>query len=121
MTRSITIWIIVSILLIYGSYNSWLIYQTGESLFGLWVSACFIASIGLIFNKSWSQYFVYLISLFTTGGWAYFIIYLATTNWPYTEVRDTFIALVPGILFISIPLLSSIYVFKYFKRMKQLT
>ena len=115
MSKLIVTWLISAMLVAYGSYSIWLIYLTGSFWFGLWVVACFAGAIGLVLLKSWSQYFVYLVSIFTVGGWLYVTISIAIQGWPYPSGVETIISLVPGILLSLVCVLSSFYIFKIFR------
>lgn len=115
MSRSATIWIIAIIFAVYAAYNMGMIAKTGSYWFLIWVFACLACSLGLILNKKWSQYFVYLVSTVTAGGWLYVTINISLAGWPYTGIQNTVIALVPGVLLFLSCVLVSIYVYKYFK------
>jgi len=118
ITRSISIWFVAITLLAYGSYNIWLIVVSSNNWFSIWVIACFAAASGLILSKSWSQYLVYILSIATAGGWLYVVIYMAIDDWPYSGAKDTFIALLPGILLVSVCIVFCALVFNFFKRVK---
>ena len=115
MSKSIVTWLIAAMLAAYGSYNIWAMYLSGDYWFLLWVVACFAGAIGLVLLKSWSQYFVYLVSFFTVGGWLYVTISIAIQGWPYQSIIKTVISLIPGILLSMVCVFSSIYIFKRFR------
>lgn len=115
ISKSIIIWVIAITLVAHGSYNIWAITVTDDYRYLIWVLGCFTAAVGLIFSKSWSQYLVYLVSLSTAGGWAFVVIQMAMNDWHYSGVQQTIISLIPGLLLVSVCLLFSVFVYKYFK------
>ncbi len=121
MSKSIITWLISTMLTAYGSYNIWAIYLTGDYWFILWVIACFAGAIGLVFLKSWSQYFVYAVSFFTVGGWLYVTVSIALQDWPYPSVLETIVSLIPGIFLSIVCVLFSIYIFKRFRNVANKT
>jgi len=116
MEKSIIAWIIVVLLLAYGSYTLFLARVFNNCWFLLWTSACFIAAAGLVLSKRWSKYFVYTVALFTAGGWIYVTAMIAIKHWPYAGLQNTVIALVPGLLLVMICILFSLFVRQLFMK-----
>ena len=115
MSKSITIWLISAMLASYGSYNILAVYVSGNYWFLLWVIACFSGAIGLVLSKSWSQYFVYAVSLFTVGGWLYVVTPIVQNSLHYYGFVETLISFIPGVFLALICVLSSVHVFKLFR------
>lgn len=118
LSKSITIWVIALTLVAHGSYNIWAITVTHDYRYLVWVIGCFTAAVGLILSKSWSQYLVYLVSLATAGGWAYTVIQITMNDWHYSGVQETIISLIPGFLLVSVCVLFSVFVYKYFNKQR---
>ena len=118
ISKSIIIWVIAITLVAHVSYNISAITVTDDYRYLIWVIGCFTAAVGLIFSKSWSQYLVYLISLSTAGGWAFVVIHMAINDWHYSGVQQTILSLIPGLLLVSVCVLFSVFVYKYFNKQK---
>jgi hypothetical protein len=113
LLRSIAKWLLIAVLVAYGSYTTWLAF-TSQYWFLLWSVACYGAAVGLALSKRWSRYLVYLVAVFTAGGWLYVVGTIAVTRWPYPDVISSVISLIPGILLVALCVLCSIFVHRLF-------
>lgn len=120
ISNSRGVWIITVLMLAYGAYTAWLAISHGTGWFLLWSSACFIAAGGLLFSRSWSRYFVYLVALCTAVGWAIFVALMALNGWPYA-IQGTLFVVAHGVLIVTTCVMLIIYVHKYFRRGVQKT
>lgn len=118
MAKSITIWVIALTFFAYAGYNTWMVWHMDSYWFLIWVVSCLLAAVGLVLSKAWSQYFVYLVALFTAGGWTYVVATVALNGWPYHDTKSTVISLIPGIVLVLTCILISVYVFIYFKKQR---
>ena len=89
------------------------------SLNYIWAAMAFIAAAGLSFNKSWSQYLVFFFAFTMSAQWVYFVWLINRNGWRYDDSKSIIISLLPGVFLITACICSSIYVFMYFKRVKE--
>ncbi len=115
MSKSVVTWLLTVLLLVYGSYTLWLATAIGNYWFLLWTAGCFIAGVGLVLSRKWAQYFVYIVAFFTAGGLIYVMIMIAVNGWPY-GLRNTILVLARSFLIVALCVLSSVFVYKHFKR-----
>jgi hypothetical protein len=83
-----------------------------------WVAiavACFsvLGGIGLMLDRPWSRFCIYIVSLAVAGAWAYYTA-LAVPTWPYGTLSETTIALLPGMFLLVIAAGSSYLVTRHF-------
>jgi len=98
----------------YGSMNIYLANKYEEPFYLIWTAFCFIAVAGLLLNKAWSKFIVYLLSTITIFGWVYFTYFMYQNNWQGYEQNDIYTLFIIGVVLISLSLFSSIYTRKYF-------
>lgn len=108
--------VIAVTIFIYGAANIFFAIKYNEPFYYVWTAFCFPTVIGLLLNKNWSKYLVYLLSFATTSGWAYFTYTISTYGWSQydTEYKIKLIAL--GVFLITASILFSTYAHKYFKQ-----
>ncbi|MFH2047047.1 MAG: hypothetical protein ABIK92_18110 [Pseudomonadota bacterium] len=118
MTKNKIIWLISIVLILNG------IYQIYANLNMLWISngthliLNFLCAFGLLFEKSWSQHYVYVLSFFSIGGWFDGVINVYRNGWPYSTIEESIISLIPGLCLIAGWFLLSVYTVRL-KRMKR--
>ena len=116
ISKSLKIWLISALLILYGVYNA--LTAIGNDQYGylFWSFCCFVGGFGLLLRKSWSQYIVYFVCLFVVSGWVYITLNMALNDWPYSKLSQTIISLIPGLLLVLVCTLSSVFIYTYFKK-----
>jgi hypothetical protein len=118
MTKNKIIWLLSTILILNGTY------QVYANLNILWVSngthliLNFLCAFGLLFKKSWSQHYVYILTIFSIGGWIDGVISVYRNGWPYSTIEESITSLVPGLFLVTGWFLLLVYTITYFKRSK---
>lgn len=102
--------LIATIIFAYGTYSIILSTYFFAEFFLIITILCYSTVVSLLLKKQWSKYLVYLIAIITSGGWAFF-----TYNAPYLSRSDIASLALIGASLITFGILSSIYVYKYFK------
>jgi len=74
----------------------------------------FIGGIGLILNRQWSRYCIYVVSAAIAGTWFYYVA-LTAQSWPNDTLVESVISLLPGILIVVVAAGSSYLVTKHFR------
>lgn len=118
VTKSLKLYAISLCLAGIGAYILWFSVEYEQWGHIVWGLSAILGSLGLIFQKYWSQYIVYILSFSITVFWLYEIIKNAIIGWPYEETLDTIISLVPGVFLFFICLISSIIVYKHFRSLE---
>ena len=115
MKKTLGVWLSVLLAIGMGLYFLWIAYDFEESRAIIYSLPYFIAGIGLLRNKEWSQYIYYLLAIYGIGWWTYTIFTIRKSGWPYTtDWIDTIISLIPGMLFILLNIGIVIIVYKHF-------
>jgi len=109
--------ILACFIALYGTYNFWAAIH--YSMLYYWISGIVVvlASIGLFFKFSWSQYLVYLLSSITIVQLFYlFWKQIEAENCPYDKLFPSVISLIPGEFLILFCILINFFIFKYLKK-----
>jgi hypothetical protein len=69
--------------------------------------------IGLMLNRRWSRYCIYVVSTVFMGTWLYHVA-LAARAWPYDTLPGSVISLLPGLFLIFVAAASTYVVRKHF-------
>ncbi len=62
--------LVALVLIGYGLYALWLLFEYRSIWFLLWVVPSIAAGIGIAMSRAWSQYLLYFIAFCTVAGWA---------------------------------------------------
>ena len=116
MSKSVAIWLISVLLILYGVYNVSIALVNNQYGYLFWSFCCFVGAFELVLMKSWSQYIIYFICLSVVGGWGYITLNMALNDWPYSKTSHTMIALLPGLLLVLACALSSMFIYTYFRK-----
>jgi hypothetical protein len=116
VSRSWVIWVVALSLAAYGGYallagHSWRVSHVLVAVVAL-AGAC-----GLVLERRWAQYVVHATAALLVASWLLFLWREAETGWPYPDVLQTVIALVPGALVVLLGVAGSLAVFRYFERL----
>jgi hypothetical protein len=116
MTKSKSIWIVALLLL--GSAAYLASADTSEygwqPFYPLAVLSA-LCAVGLIYEMKWSQYLAYGIFAFVILAWSYLVLQIIGHNWPYSNVIDSALSLVPGAALVVVCLGSIFAVRKHFR------
>jgi hypothetical protein len=115
MNKSKIMWLVGLVLGGYGFYSLFLSYEFASWPSAAWSCVAIIGGLGLIMNKKWSQYFVYLYAAAMIYSWSYSAYSVVQQGWPYPDTKSTIISLIPGMFLLTLCAASSIAVFLYFK------
>lgn len=107
--------IIAAVIILYGSANIYFAINHNEPFYYVWTAFCFPTTLGLLLNKNWSKYLVYLLAAVTSGGWAYFTYHMYLYGWSEYETEHLQNIFILGVFLIGTSVLFSAYVYKYFK------
>ena len=114
MKLPVTIWLVVLLLGLYGTYSFWIATETRHWSGAAWGLLAISGCVGLITRKRWSQHFVYLLSLLLVINWAYAVWQVAIRGWPHPDTLTTVFSLLPGIFLVLVCAGCSLAVFRYF-------
>jgi len=109
----ITVIFIGAVFVIYGLYA---LVQTrlNPQVFGIVMALLSVAGgIGLILNRRWSRYCIYVVSGAFIGTWLYYVA-LAARTWPYDRLLESVISLLPGLFMVFVAAVSTHVVRKHF-------
>jgi hypothetical protein len=73
-----------------------------------------IGGIGLLLNRQWSRYCIYVVSATVAMTWLYYVA-LSAQSWPYNTLLESVISLLPGIFIVALGAGSSYLVMKHFR------
>jgi len=113
MSRTI-VFLVGAIFIAYGAYA---IVQLRPSLqlIGVLIAAMsVIGGVGVILDRSWSRYFIYIVSVIIVGRWFYLIVPVLGTR-PYDTGAKVAISLLPGLFTAVICAGSSYIVMRHFR------
>ena len=100
------------------------IFQIYANLNMLWIQNInyfalnLLCAFGLVFQKSWSKHYIYVLSALSIGGWIDSVIRLYRTGWPIETVQGTIASLIPGLFLISGWIFLIIYTSIFFSKIK---
>lgn len=106
--------IIATIIFLYGTANIYFAINHNEPFYYVWTAFCFPTTIGLLLNKNWSKYLVYLLAFVTSVGWAYFTYSVSIYGWSNYETSYIYKLIILGVFLVGTSVLFSAYVYKYF-------
>ena len=98
-----------------GAYYLWIAFGSGHWTHGAWGTVASFGAVGLLLQQSWPRFIVYALATFLSVGWALGVWQTATSGWPHGSLPDTLVALLPGILLVTVCVGSSSIVFRYFR------
>ena len=113
--------IVAATLFIYGGYSLWATIKHDEPLILLWTVATFLAGAGLLLQKPWSRFIVYLVCLFTIVGLLWYVAFMVANGWPYAGVTNTVKALAPATLVVSVCIWFMVVTRRFFHANKKQT
>jgi len=111
--------VIALVLVVYGAYALYAAFSGQGYTMIIGAVLALIAASGLFLRKSWSQYFVYVISTTVVAEWLW-LVWRSTQQslWPSGGTLQSIIALVPGLFLVAFAIGSSVLVFRNFRRSK---
>jgi len=113
MKKPVSIWMVIILISIFGLYST--IYALGHNVVLLiWTALSFSAIYGLLKDKSWSQFLVYLLAVVIIFAWSYSLIYSFDYGWQDENTGRMILSLLPGIVIVILTLASCIVVFRHF-------
>lgn len=116
MRRPGAIWLVVCLLGVYGAYGIWaaaVVRNWAPGALGLLTLA---AAAGLLLGRRWSFVLVCLVTLVVTASWLYSIWILARAGWPFPDLTNSVLTLLPGGLLVVVFALSSVLALRHFRR-----
>ena len=80
-------------------WGGWAIWATLQGRH--WITAglgvvAFLTAGGLLLLKVWAKYLAYMFAAGLALSWAYLVWQVAARGWPYRDVLQTVISLIPG-------------------------
>lgn len=91
-------------------------YQDNNLFFLILGAMSFAAAVGLYFNKKWSSFVVYFITVFIVGSWVYVYCHeLNRAGWNFDGITDIIMSFLFGISVMLLSIGCSLLVFRYFK------
>jgi len=109
--------VITLVLVVYGAYALCAAYSGQGYTMIIGAALALIAALGLFLRKSWSQYFVYVISTTVVAEWLWMVRHSTQQNlWPSGGTLQSIIVLVPGLFLVAFAIGSSVLVFRNFRR-----
>jgi hypothetical protein len=107
----------ISIGVLFVMYGLYALVQTrlNPQVLGITIALVSVAGgIGLMLNRRWSRYCIYVVSMGFIGTWLYYVAVLAMRAWPYDTLLESVISLVPGLFMVFVAAGSSYVVRKHF-------
>ena len=114
MTATWIIQLIIVLLAAYGGYAVAVGVNNRQPVWALFGIAALVAAWGLLRDRPWSQYIVYLIAAMVPISWVFVVWHLTVSGWPYGDATSTVISLVPGGLAIILCVGVILAVFRHF-------
>ncbi len=116
MKRSVSIWFVALLLVIWGGYTLWTVATLRRWDFApAGALAPPLGCGGLLRDQPWSGPVVHLLTVLAIGRWSYAVWRVAYLGWPYSDVLSTSVSLVPGIVFVAAWVGSSFVVSRHFR------
>ena len=103
------------LLLIVAAYVGWWSIISGALVWLLGSAVALLGAIGLFLRKRWGQYLWYAIALAASVLWIASVIRVAVSGWPYDDLTDSVVSLIPGVLLVTVCVLGSIAVSRHFR------
>jgi hypothetical protein len=116
MKKPWSIWLVVCLLAAYGALALWAAVAAHHAAPVSGGILALAAAAGLLLGRRWSLALVYLITLVVAASWCYSIWILARAGWPFPDVTSSALTLLPGGLLVGVFALSSVLVFRHFRR-----
>jgi hypothetical protein len=111
----ITIILIGAVFVIYGLY-ALLESRLNPNALGVVVAlTSLVGGIGLMLNRRWSRFCIYVVSTTLIATWLGYVAILAARAWPYATSLESVISLVPGFLMLFVAAASSYLVKNHFR------
>lgn len=112
------IWIISAVLMLNSAQAVFVAIGHEKILFQnyAWAAGSLIAAVGLILNKKWSQYLVYIFASVTSILWLCLIWLTNSIGCPDEDIITTMISLIPGGLLLIVCIGSCVVVYKHFNK-----
>jgi hypothetical protein len=118
MKKPVSIWMVIVLISVFGLYSA--IYAFGHnSVLLIWSVLSFVTVYGLLQNKSWSQFLVYVLAAVIIFAWSYSLIYSFDYGWQDEDTGKMIISLLPGIVIVIVTLASCIVVFRHFRKLRK--
>ena len=81
-----------------GSYSIWSAWHDQRWPGAIFGAVIIVASFGVLFRWSWSQWVIYLFVVWGSGAWLYLLWEgIRAGNFPFETVQMTALSLVPGL------------------------
>ena len=113
-----TLKILAAFLFSISVYLGWWSFSKGSLLWLFPTFTASITSLGLFFNKPWSQYLWHIIAIAASILWLASIVRISMSGWPYESLLSSIISLIPGLSVLVICMGGSAIVFKHFRSNK---
>ena len=118
VSRSPVIWIISLLVAAVGTLQVINAFRS-EPAIHLTLAFFFLSTaVGLVFNRVWSQYLIYLMWILIIGYWTYSLWWAFEHGWRLEWKLRNLLSLWPGMVLVALAVLSSMYVYQYFRKLR---
>ena len=114
----------VALLAVYALYAFWTAYVDASWMYGLLGVVSLVACYGTAMVRTWSQYFVYLLTALFIAAWCYSVYVGATVGFFGFFFSSSMLAaksLAPGLALVVLSGLASWNAYRQFRRIRQLS
>jgi hypothetical protein len=113
---SVSLAIVFPVCAVFVMYGVYALVQTraNPQLLGIVLALVSVTGgVGLMLNRRWSRYCIYVVSAAVIGTWFYYVA-LAAHSWPYDTLLESVISLLAGLFVVLVAAASSYLVRKHF-------
>lgn len=106
--------LLAAFLLLVAGYFAWWAVSYVQLWCLLPAAVALVTGIGLFHRKRWSQYLWFAIALSASAFWLISIVRIALSGWPFSDILESIISLLPGLSLLALCAGGSIAVYKHF-------